>query len=289
MSNAVCFTGFGVISPTLHISSMIAMLWLIYLFAKSMKSEQNQTLKNLGFTLFNIQMMYCMVSGSNSLILAFTSDCSIGTEFLIIWYIATILYLAQYAIMIFLLFYRLKVVFDGTTYRLSQRTKWAFFIMYVLLIFMVVSSQLVYILLGWHSSVGAILLSVAALSAILIIFFLTFLFVTKLIDVNKRCACQRETKWLFTITKQSVLTLISIVSSLVMLIIFFLLSSTGLLALSIDANFVFHLCVLIDIWTNFICILLGYHSFNAYYFKMCGCCDIKCRQLCGVMGLSSSW
>ena len=194
--------------------------------------------------------------------------------------IATILYLSQYAVMILLLFYRLKVVFDGTTYRLSQRTKWTFYIMYMLLIFMEVSSQFVYILLKWHSSVGAILLSFAGLCITLIIIFLTFLFVTKLIDVHKRCDCHRENKLLFTITKQSVLTLISIVSSLVMLIIFFLLSSTGLLVSSIHANFVLALCVLIDIWTNFICILLGYHSFNPYYTKMCGCCDIKCKQLC---------
>ena len=293
MSNAVCYAEIGVISPTLHISSMIAMLWLIYQYTcKSMKSEQNKTLKNLGFTLFSIQMMYCMVTGSNSLIWAFTANCSmeLGIEFLkkyvavaVMLFISTILYSAQYAVMIFLLFYRLKFVFDGTAYELSLCTKWTFYIMYVLLILLTVSSfsALIYFLSGGQSFIGIILVSFAGLSAILIIFFLTFLFVTKLIDVNKRCDGHRESKLLSTITKQSILTLISIVSLLACVIIFFLLSWTRLLVSSIDAHFVFILYSLIDIWTNFICILVSYHCFNAFYTKMCGCCDIKCKQLCG--------
>ena len=194
MSNAVCFTEFGVISPALHISSMIAMLWFIYQYAKSMKSEQNQTLKNLGFTLFSTQIMYCIVDGSNSLIWAFTTDCSIGIDFekkkyavSIMLYICIILYFAQYFVMILLLFYRLKVVFDGTAYELSRFARWACYIMYILSITLAVSSQLVYILSGGQSLIWAILLSFAALSAISMVIFLTFLFVTKLIDVNKRC------------------------------------------------------------------------------------------------------
>ena len=292
MSTAACYTQFGVISPTLHISSMVAMLLLIYQYAKSMKSEQNQTLKNLGFALFSMQMIYCMASGSYNLILAFTSDCSmeLGIEFLkknyavaITLFIGTTLWLAQYFVMILLLFYRLKVVFDGTTYELSQCITWAFYIMYVLLILLEVSSLLAIYLSVEDSLIGGILALFSGLCVISMIFFLTFLLVTKLIDVNKRCdgAQQKDqNKLLSTITKQSILTLISIVSLLAS-VIFSLSFTRGLYVSSIDANFVYNLCLLIDLWTNFICILLSYHSFNAYYIKMCGCCDIKCKQLCG--------
>ena len=257
-----------------------------------MKSEQNQTLKNLGFTLFSIQMMQCMVSGSNSLLWAFTSDGSIGIEFekenyAILLYIGIIIFFAQYSAMIFLLFYRLKVVFDDTAYELSQYTKWAFYIMYTSIcgILLAVSFHVLNNLLAGYSIIGTILVSFAALSAIAIIFFLAFLFVTKLIDVNKRCdgqAAQQkdDNKLLSTITKQSILTLISIASLLAYVIIYFLLSSTGLLSTSIHASFIHGLLSLIDTWTNFICILLSYKSFNAYYTKMCGCCDIKCKELC---------
>ena len=289
MSNAACLTEFGVISPTLHISSMVAMLWLIYQYAKSMKSEQNQTLKNLGLTLFSMQMMYCMVRGSCGFLWAFTSDCSLGSQkenydVAILSYVSTILYFAQYNVMIFLLFYRLKVVFDGTAYRLSQFTKWAFYIMYILSSILAVSVQVVNILMGGHSPVRTILTSFSGLCGISMIFFLTFLFVTKLITVNNNCdgAQQKaENKLLSTITKQSILALISIASLLVSVIIFFLVSSTRLPASSIHAHFVSKLCLLIDIWTNFICILLSYQSFNTYYAKMCGCCDTKCKELCG--------
>ena len=286
MSNAACYTEFGVISPTLQISSMIAMLWLIYQYAKSLKSEQNQTLKNLGLTLFSIQMMYCMVRGPWSLLWAVTSDCSLeyqkeNYDVAILSYVSTILYFAQYNVMIFLLFYRLKVVFDGTAYRLSRFTTWAFYTMYILSSILAVSVQVVNILMGGHSPVRTILTSFSGLCGILMIFFLTFLFVTKLIDVNKHCDGHRENKFLSTITKQSILTLISIASLLVSVVIFFLLSSTGMYVSSIDAYFIWKLCVLIDIWTNFICILLSYQSFNAYYIKMCGCCDTKCKELCG--------
>ena len=292
MSNDACFTEFGVISPTLYIFSMIAILCFIYQFAKSMKSMesgQNKALKNLGFTLFSTQMMYCMVTGSANLIWAFAANCNLefqreNYDVAITLYISIILYAAQYNVMVLLLFYRLRVVFHGTTYQLSRFTKWAFLIMYILSIILVAFSLLVFILSRGHSSIWAISAPFAGLCLVSIIFFLTFLFVIKLIAVNKHCDGTHQkddNKLLSTITKQSILTLISIASLLASVTIFFLLSWTRLLASSINAYFVLALYSLVDIWTNFICIFLSYGAFNAYYSKMCGCCDTKCKQLCG--------
>ena len=289
-SKATCYAEFGVISPSLHISSMIAMLWLVYQYAKSMKSEQNQTLKHMGFTLFSMQMMYCMVTGSKDFVWAFTSDCVFGIELLkgscvvtIMLFVSRFLYFAQYAVMISLLFYRLKVVFDGTAYELSQCTKWTFYIMCLMSILPGIRASLLLDWSGRYSLIGTILTVLCIVMALSIIIFLTFLFVTKLIAVNKHCDGTQpndENKMLSAITKQCILTLTSIASLLLFGTMFLLYYTTGLLVSSIHANFIYALLSLIDVWTNFSCILLTYRSFNEYYTKMCGCWDAKCKQLC---------
>ena len=286
MSDLICFVECGVILPTLHLLSMCVMLWLIYKYLKSMKSEEHsKPFKYLGLTLFCTQTMYCLIHGLSYLIWTFTSDCTLGNEFSVMK-VATgsILFVAQYWIMILLLFCRLKFTFDGTAYALSKCAIWAFFCMYILMLAFALRSAFVNDWTEEYIFSGMTLALISILSGFSIISVLGLVFVKKLIDVNRDSgdsSQQATNSLLSTLTKQTILTLTSISSLLVFGAISSVLHERGLVMSSIHANVIYALCSLLDVWNNFICILLSYGAFDDYYMKVCGCCDTKCKQLCG--------
>ena len=224
-----------------------------------------------------------MIKAVTAPIGVFAWDCAIRDDYYaeIGVIIITTVFNFQYYVMILLLFYRLKVVFDGTAYELTKCTIWAFFIMYTSSIL----SGIFYSVLNDVTSsslVEMISVTLGILLALANISFLSFLFVSKLNNVNKRCLGQQndDDKLISTITKQTILTLISISSLAVHLVIILLFNVTGFLIFSVHGIFIWNLVILVDVWSNFICILLSYRQFDEYYFRVCGCCDTKCKLLC---------
>ena len=143
MSDAVCYIENGIVS-TLYVVSIFAMLWFIYKYLKAMTSEKNKALKYLGLTLFCAQALFCIINGVASIVWTFVLDCAAGTEFMASIGIGVALTFGlQYLVMLFLLFYRLKVVFDGTAYELSRCTVWSYAIMYVSLIIIAISQSFI--------------------------------------------------------------------------------------------------------------------------------------------------
>ena len=282
MAELACFIDYGVIMPIISIISIAILLWFIYKYLKSMKAEGKAPLKYLGLTFFCTQTMFCMVPGVNFPIWAFAFDCTQGDDLSqLSTTIAGGLITAQYLLMILILFYRLKIVFDGTTYELSRCTIWAFVVIYILtLVFGTAYTFANDMTSSSYFEVVSFLLTGSL--GISLILFVTFMFVKKLIDVNKRSGAEQSArnKLLSAITKQAILTFISISSLLVLVTMSLLFNETGILTASIHGNFVFTLCAFVDLCTNFICILLSYSAFSGYYMRMCGCCDTKCRQLC---------
>ena len=287
MLDTICYIEYGAIIPIVYILSMIVMLWLISKYIKSMKAEQDKALRLLGMMLFCTQMTFCMVNALNHIIWAFGYHCVEGSAFIGIGNaVVSILYYTQYAVLLLLLFYRLKVVFDATAYQLSQCTLWVFSIMYILFILLALS---LLFLVDWSEARDASLYEkvsgpLCALLGLSIISFLTILFVKKLIDVNKQCDCgahqeNEDNELLSAITKQSILTLVSVASLLAYLAIVIVHGVTGFINSS-HGYFLWYSGRLIDVWSNFICIFLSFASFSDYYTKMCGCCDTRCKQLC---------
>ena len=123
---SVCHIEHGFIIPILFLTSMIIMLRLLYQYFKSIKSERSKQLKYLGFALFGIQMTYCTFFGIDRIVWAFALDCVEGLVY--VGMTISILLSAQYSVMILLLFYRLKVIFNGTVYPLNFRAidEWIF-------------------------------------------------------------------------------------------------------------------------------------------------------------------
>merc|ERR1712157_354999 len=74
------------------------------------------------------------------------------------------------------------------------------------------------------------------------------------------------------ITKNTILTLISFGVTVLVIIIFVIVSVTKLWWLAAYG-------ILLDAFTNYICITLTFKYFDSIYFKMCGCIDAKCKNM----------
>ena len=286
MSDLVCHIEYGVISPPLFLSSTIIMLCFIYKYLKSIKAEKKASLKYLGLTFFCTQLIYSIVIAETNIVWAWVQDCEAGTAFIgTSSVIASALFFGQYLVMILLLFYRLKVVFVGTTYELSRCTIWTFYTMCALAIIFSLSFSFANDWQGEYSIVEMITMLGAGLMMFSLILFVSGMFVKKLMDVNKAAVDAQKKdgqNLLSAITKQTILSLTSICSMVVVFSLNFVFNAivTDIFNSTAHADFIAVTFCLIDVWTNFICIFLSYGAFDDYYTKICGCCDTKCKQLC---------
>lgn len=139
----------------------------------------------------------------------------------------------------------------------------------------------VLLFLGTQMDIVIIMATVSGTLVIIISAILSFLFVSKLIVVNKRCnrAQQDDTRLITTITKISILSFISITSTFFLAVLAIVFHSFGLLYVT-DGIFVFFICMTIDVFSNHVCILLSFGIFDEHYSKMCGCIDIECKRIC---------
>ena len=115
------------------------------------------------------------------------------------------------------------------------------------------------------------------------IIVLSVLFASKLLKVYRNSLGSRvegtnspkSRNLLQTITRLSVLNFVSLHISL-------MAAGAGALFFSehIWTEFGAHFLVQMDIFTNFVCVLLSDGKYQKYYSILCGCCDRKCRWCC---------
>ena len=283
MADLGCLIESGVIIPIFYLSSTIIMLWLTYKYLKEVRAEKKASLKYLGLSLFCAQILYTIMIAVSNSIWAFAENCVGQTSFRgISEIVANTIFFAQYLVMILFSFYRLRVVFDGTEYELSKCAIRTFFIMYALALIFIVVFAFVNDTDNDHSLLETAILLLVSLLLLSLILLLAILFVKKLIDVNRRCDGAQQNsanKLISGITKQTILTFTSISSLFMLFTLIFLLNAIATVYVEEFISIIL-IFSLVDVWTNFVCIFLSYEAFDAYYTKMCGCCDTKCKQLC---------
>merc|ERR1712154_730550 len=113
---------------------------------------------------------------------------------------------------------------------------------------------------------------------------LMFLMVYKIIMVHKSTenalGPEARQRTISSITKISLLSFTSIISTILFVVILTVRPSMGT---SIHYDFILALFGVTDPFTNFLSIVLGFGRFRNQYIKICGCCDAKCKSLCNKM------
>lgn len=198
----------------------------------------------------------------------------------------TIFCLQTYFLWITLLL-RCYYVFNGTVHSLSGRTLSVFIFVLILM------PSLATIMIVPHPSISILTTKVQwALSfivftmAVVISFGISGLFLSKLHAVYMSTVGWKEEDdyLLSTITKHTVLAVISITFSVINLITWIATAHKwGGLVLHIR-NFSF----LLDAYTNFVCIMLTYKVCEHQYLTLCGGIDQKCKTLCHLLSTKVS-
>eukprot|EP01083_Nonionella_stella_P078575 215111_1 len=198
-------------------------------------------------------------------------------------YASSFCYVTQFGIMVGLLLYRLYVIFANTPFALKRHTIYIFSTVYAATLIMghiaAYTRNFLYDT-WWHNSVGIYYFMVMGL----VICFIS-LFLYKLITVFRAAAgSATNRRMIATITRVFLLSTVSIFWSLA-----FALLTSFHRSLPVTDHMIFWWKFLawLDVYTNYLGILLGFTQFDSYYTVCFGWCDRNCRSMCMGMWLGS--
>ena len=184
---------------------------------------------------------------------------------------------------------RLYYSFAGSIYEVS---KYSICLLVGFLIFGTIFACIIvilYIMKMCQTIICLINTTICILLAIFAGVYLTSLFIYKLYQVHKLTSIniqktnnnnnnnKTDTYFISVITKTTTLTIISMIASLIAGIIYamaFQFDVTGNNPIWI----IFFVCLFLDNFTNFFCIILTNNFAEKYYLKLCGCIDNQCHK-----------
>ena len=280
-----------IILPLIRVLSAFAIIFCTYLYVKAQRGIKNRILFYSGLLLFCIQAFMLLTYGINNAFFHCDGKEEQSETWRRIQAIPNSLIIIQLLVIFFILFFRLKVVFDDTMYQLSRCTIITFSTIYSSCGILTVFATFTSTLNGGTRVTDSVWYGIAVMfSGMLLlctIVALSVLFIYKLIKVYKGLGTDVSTtqyKLVSMVTKMSLLLLVSILSSIVLVITSTLYGNS---AWDWWHWTVVRMGINIDIWCNFLTVFLTYKCFENFYFRICGYCDGHCRRLCGkIMGVT---
>eukprot|EP01084_Bolivina_argentea_P092187 165872_1 len=269
----------GSIALQLYVSIDILMLssalYLIYKFITDFigSRELEKLLFYLGLTHFIISILYLIFAGMHHIYWALNNE-----TYMPIWLAYSLLFALQFYCMCCYLLIRLHTVFNETAYKLSKITQLIYKLLIIVSPFIFITVLIVLNIKDTKLSlflVQAILLSYG----ICVSLSISSLFIYKLIYVHKRVEDNSNDPLINVITKNTILVIISFTLTILVIVLFLIVSAQFDTVDHVD-NLLWFLAyaLLFDGYTNLICISLSFSCFDNVYIKTCGCCDRKCRQ-----------
>eukprot|EP01084_Bolivina_argentea_P018367 34196_1 len=202
--------------------------------------------------------------------------CSDYAIYMISYYITINLYILQGSIMTSILFGRLVFIFQNSVFVISKCTIYCYATLVGLAVVLGTIGQIVYYYIPGVTTSGLVLIGFAFLFYVTIIIWLNSIFVYKLRIVYKSCqdSLDENGKLLHIITKSSILCF----SSTWFIILWFTMFVIRNMINSPHYYLVRHIVLIVDLYSNFLSILLSFNHFHPWYMKVCGCCHAKCHS-----------
>ena len=186
---------------------------------------------------------------------------------------ALLLHGFQMTLLILILMLRLYSIFKNTAHKLSKCAIYVFIFLHgfgwILFFATFISSF-------WSDSLFLFFLNMASLIAYITNISLSLAFVYKLIRVNRSTHNARagENKMLKTITKNTILAIVAVITSIINVVWFSMYETFA------DVSVYAYFAVLLDVYTNYLSIILQFSWFSLIYYQLCGCLDKLCQRLC---------
>eukprot|EP01084_Bolivina_argentea_P029665 55077_1 len=175
-----------------------------------------------------------------------------------------------------LMFYHLIKIFNATTFELSNFTKNTYIVLISLNMIFVVIVAILNVFLPFYildAGIYGLMTGVLFFGYIVIMISLTLTAITKLIKVYR---LSNKEKLIHAITKMTLLMMISLTTTLIILILNIVYSTNP----TEWNTFIANVAGSVDVWTNFLNVMLSFKIFDKYYTKWCGIMDSKCHKCC---------
>lgn len=265
MNGSMDYFGWILISVDLVMVATFIYLHILYLIHYAKNRSSMNTLLFCGTQIFSIFVLLSLIS------LGFRVVYSDLTTVPFVRFLVIISYGNQMGFLYMVLFIRLKIIFHGTEYQLSKCTIRVYVASFV---FMYSTIPVLLIIFRETSVLYAVAGSVFFVAGLLNVAVVA-LFINKLINVS-RMEVDNNQRIINVITKTSILAVISCIFTILGVI------SVGVqIKFAAYRNSIYPVCfLLIDSYTNYICIVLSINLFQSKYQFFCGCIDRKCKSLC---------
>ena len=239
-----------------------------YYFSSSDTIQKSLFYPGLVFIITTIISLITITSATPNAVKAHCDDKSVK-ESIILQSLISVTYSLHAALVFLTFFIRIKFVFKSTLYAFSNIITIICTLLFIMLI-LPIPIRPIFEYLKQPVMIN-ISDSMQFLSYILLLIILITLFVNRLIKIYKYS--DADESMVATITNTTLLVSISISITILLPIFWYIQSVTN----SLIAKSVYRICTLIDIYTNFLCVILSYKAFNSLYQSLCGIMDGLCR------------
>eukprot|EP01083_Nonionella_stella_P245359 852915_1 len=270
-----------VINTLLHLLCTIAVIWFIYQYATT---PRDKTSRHKGFDYMSYVFFGFILIIFISYVFASTFVCINPEMYQIPWMFGRIGLVIQYVLLIYMLFYRLCIIFNGTPMAVSRCTVWTFnalyltFIICSLILLLGESPGSTSTEQGANTNLPVLLFKltyvIQVLLTVLLIGWLVGLFIRKMVQIQNT---QTDPQIMKIVTKTFILTIASIATFLLMLCAITLDRNSDD---SVHLRFIVMIVLDADTMTNFLGIILGFSAFDDKYMALCGSCHRGCTKCC---------
>ena len=258
------------IYPIMYLFGAVLMIPLIYMYLKSYIISKLKVSK----LIFSIILVYFIIQFMTYVLTAIWAryECHSLRISKPINIASMTLLSIQTLMLLGLLFYKLyKTYHIVPSLALSKLAIITFSIFYIVTCIMLLTAMTMHTLAP--AGITGVLLAMTCVCIVILSILLFGVYIHKL---HLIAAVSKDEELLNLIAKNSLLGIVSISVTLFGGIIFILVETF----LSPYYDIVVAIFIILDIYTNALCVFLSYKAFEAYYYKICGCCDSKCIRKC---------
>eukprot|EP01084_Bolivina_argentea_P252958 424781_1 len=263
-NNGIFTVFFAIICTLLSVFA----LFVLFKYLKNTKVESaTKIVHRCGVVFLIASILALLCNGTRQLFLCF------GIYGYLFMYIGYLISTGIQLYLLLLIYYlRLQFIFAATALALSKVTN----VIYIsLFVFLPIYVAFVIIIIIVANNMRAMFMATYFFLFIMIMSSLVILFIFKLIQVYKLSPETNNDQLVTAITKTTILTSISLGSTFMSVIGNVIFPFVG-----VAIQWVCHYISLMDLLTNFVCIMMSYNAFRMYYVLLCPFCDSKCRVCC---------
>jgi len=180
-----------------------------------------------------------------------------------------ILFAGQSASLCAIFFSKLVYIFEGSLYEISRCTRWLYNgILISFPVYIVLTATVAWSLEKYFAIVFMLWIIIMMTS-------LLALFINKLLVINRDCTKQSTdalNAFVNDITKVTLLTVISVSVTMLNVLI------SGI-QYFVWQTVAFRFIPILDVFTNFLCVMFCFPAFTAYYTSYCTCADRRCKRV----------